>query len=238
MPARASKRLKTSPSIASTTMDTPSKHATHTSWAESRGNQISGVVPASLPGRGIGLVATRRIKSGQRIIFVPAKAMLQPDIALLKKLNLHNASPQAQLTASLMAREGEKDEVYEMARSVWPTWQDFEACMLCSDGPDLNSNAYDGVIPPSVKSPLDRLLKDLRRDVDDISTAFSAADLKADKQTLLYHWTIANTRSFHWKPAGKKQGSMVVCPFLDYTNHCPSGQGVRYLPESHRARWD
>ena len=43
----------------------------------------------------------------------------------------------------------------------------------------------------------------------------------------LYHWTIAHTRSFAWKPAGSKEGKMVMCPFLDYMNHCASGDGVR-----------
>lgn len=41
-----------------------------------------------------------------------------------------------------------------------------------------------------------------------------------------YYWAIVNSRSFHWKPPGSKPGYMVLCPFIDYLNHGPSGTGV------------
>jgi len=104
------------------------------------------------------------------------------------------------------------------------------------------------VAPAGVKGPLERLEVDLRRDGETVGHLFRDADADdevdegvkmerdesggADEEwweDWLYHWILVNTRSFHWKPEGVRVGSMVMCPFLDYMNHCPNGLGVSLL---------
>lgn len=246
MSPKARKRQKTKDTL-SIEVDYPSeKHRMLANWAIKRGIEVNNVKPAELPGRGIGLVATKSIKEGQRIIFVPEKAMIKPDPDALNHV-VHRSinkeeSPQAHLTATLMleALKGSESDWYEICQSVWPQQGDFDVCMLCSEDHQLNP-LFEDVIPPSIKAPLDRLFKDLESDLGSARISIESKYERDNefvphqsdrfKASGLYHWMIANTRSFHWKPTGRKEGAMVICPYLDYMNHCPEGKGVR---SSHR----
>jgi hypothetical protein len=92
-----------------------------------------------------------------------------------------------------------------------------------------SEDELDGVLrkwtPPSVQKPLDRMLSDLKRDIESVKH-MHAPDDEAFDRDFLYHWMLVNTRSFHWKPQGVSQGAMIMNPALDYMNHCPNGQGV------------
>lgn len=154
--------------------------------------------------------------------------MIKSDSSFLKKHALHKVSPQAQLAAYLTvaSQSDPRPEWYESSRAVWPTPDDFKECMLAWSEPEelvvLRRNA-----PPSILSPLERLLLDLKKDVDAVAHLHVEGQGEGNwSDDYLYHWILVNTRSFHWKPEGVKEGSMVMCPFLDYMNHCPNGHGV------------
>lgn len=149
------------------------------------------------------------------------------------------ASPQAQLAAHLTiaAQSWPRPEWYVNSRAVWPTPEDFKACMLAwSSKSELE--VLKKWVPPGVAKPLERLLLDLDKDGKTVRHLCGEDDVKAQEawtEEWIYHWILVNTRSFHWKPHGVCEGSMVMCPFLDYMNHCPNGQGVSwghtlYLP--------
>lgn len=192
-----------------TTMSTPAsdslqeKHETYTQWALAQGITIHGVAPSILPGRGVGLVADQPIKKDARLIFVPERAMIKPDVAQLKKHKLQKASPQAQLAACLSLAARAESEWYRASRAVWPTKEDFRGCMIAYSAAKEEVRQLTTFAPPSVRRPLERLLLDLEKDVEATKQVCGA-----DEDDFLYHWILVNTRSFHWKPTGVKNGAM------------------------------
>lgn len=229
--------------------NTDEKHTQYTQWAQDQSISITSVAPLPLEGRGIGLLATTEIKAEDKLIFVPEQSMIKTSSQFLKKNKLQKASPQAQLAAylTLASRQTpEPPEWYSQSRAVWPTLEDFRACMLAwSEVGDLE--VLKECAPPSILSPLERLLLDLRKDegavehlrieaeaqtgTDDENGVEENGEEEAKRswaEEYVYHWILVNTRSFHWKPHGVREGSMVMCPFLDYMNHCPNGHGVSY----------
>lgn len=222
MPARSRKKQRINPPTPS--IISSDKHAVFTHWARSQGVEISNVAPASMPGRGIGLITTASVKKGARLIFVPEKAMLQPSASVIESLGLKSASPQAQLAASLTALyQSGVSESYKACSAVWPTPADFESSLLwLPPVPEFIDRARS-ILPYTLQKPLERVQSDFERDMAVWKPEYDDA-----RERHVYHWTIANTRSFHWKPAGRAKGCMVVCPVLDYMNHCANGQGVSH----------
>lgn len=223
------KRLRTNGTSTSTTASPPEeadKHSIYTHWSLNQGIIVSNVGPRILPGRGVGLLATGPIKANSQLIFVNETSMIKTNINFLKRQKLQKASPQAQLAAhlTLASRVAPCPDWYQNSRAVWPTPEDFKACMLAWSDPE-EMDVLTKCAPPSILSPLERLLSDLRKDVKAVEHLHTPDDAAwVDEYT--YHWILVNTRSFHWKPEGVKEGSMVMCPFLDYMNHCPNGHGV------------
>jgi hypothetical protein len=205
--------------------EVPEVHAAYVEWAIARGIKIHGVTPAVLPGRGVGLLAKERIKKNAVLFSVPEKAMIKPESTVLRKHKLTKLSSQAQLAAYLSLECKNQSPTYVASRPAWPTPEDFSSCMLAWSSED----ELDGVLrkwtPPSVQKPLDRMLSDLKRDIESVKH-MHAPDDEAFDRDFLYHWMLVNTRSFHWKPQGVSQGAMIMNPALDYMNHCPNGQGV------------
>ncbi|KAF1344683.1 hypothetical protein BDV97DRAFT_402455 [Delphinella strobiligena] len=222
------------------------KHTRYAQWAQNQGISITSVAPLPLSGRGIGLLAITQIKADDKLIIVPEQSMIKTSLQFLKTNKLQKASPQAQLAAylTLASRQTpEPPEWYVQSRAVWPTPEDFRACMVAwSEVGELD--VLKECAPPSILSPLERLLLDLRKDEGAVEhlrieaeTQTGADDENGGEENgegeaksswteeYVYHWILVNTRSFHWKPHGVREGSMVMCPFLDYMNHCPNGHG-------------
>lgn len=213
MPARAAKRQR----LHDTTTkheSLPEHHSAFVAWAEGQGIQINGVGPAALSGRGIGLVATRAIKPGDILINVPPSAMLSP----ASHHSSSSFSPQAKLTATLLELSLASDNHYTECAKVWPTPASFRSSLAWFTPSDHNL-AHKHLFPTALAAAYDRLLRDAETDA-------AALDCNVSDPAFLYHWAIANTRSFSFKPPSKREGIMVLCPVLDYMNHCSSGQGV------------
>lgn len=199
----------------------PDKHHLFTQWSQDRGVEIRGVAPAQLPNRGVGLIATKKLPKDHRILFIPEKAMFKPNTTLLKKASLHTASPQAQLAFSAMIAYAPADSSLKVWRETWPTLDDFKHSLpMC--WPEVER----GDLPPSMQQPLERQLADYQRDWTAVREA--CAQRGFGEEEFRYYWMIVNSRSFHWKPAGRATvGSMVMCPFVDYLNHAPAGSACR-----------
>jgi hypothetical protein len=223
---RPPKRARLSESI--TEMEIPSqddKHTLFATWAKERGVEIDSVAPKQLPGRGLGLMTTAAIEAGTRILFVPEKAMFKPDAAFVKRSGLERASPQAKLSVSIMAKFTPSDSPLATWEATWPTKADFDASMPLSWPEELRPH-----LPPPVTAPFERQKADYARDWE---TAKSLCEEREwDEATFKYYWCIVNSRSFHWKPSAGRAGSMVLCPFVDYMNHGPTGSGVTVMQTS------
>lgn len=192
------------------------KHERFTQWAVDRGVEINGVKAACLPGRGLGIVTTKRVKAGERLLFVPARAMFKPNRRLLEDAGLKDASPQAQLAVSAMSEFEPDDSRFALWRSVLPAMRDFEQCM-----PMLWTDQLQTCLPNPVRQPLERQMADYTRDADTVKEFVTNSHL--DEEKFRYYWLIVNSRSFHWKAPSSKAGEMVLCPFIDYMNHAPTG---------------
>lgn len=165
------------------------KHALFTQWSQSRGVQIHNVKPASLPGRGIGLRTTARIKQDERILFVPEKAMFKPNSKLVTASkgtaasSSSSMSPQAQLAISIMQECQNSESQYQLWKSTWPTHSDFKASM-----PLFWNSRIQSHLPPSVHLPLDRQKADYHRDLE----SFKDSSPKLSSKEFDYFWAIVN----------------------------------------------
>lgn len=194
------------------------KHSLFTTWAKERGVEIHNVAPQQLPGRGLGLMTTAPIKSGSRMIFIPEKAMFKPDAATIKRSTLDRTSPQAKLAISALAKFSAPASDLRAWEATWPTKQDFAASMPLLWPPELLEH-----LPPAVLPPFERQKADYARDWEAVSPVCEQRGW--DEVVFRYYWCIVNSRSFHWKPSAGRAGSMVLCPFVDYMNHGPTGSG-------------
>ncbi|KAF9892501.1 hypothetical protein FE257_001610 [Aspergillus nanangensis] len=113
------------------------EHETFTQWAISRGIQINGIAPARIPGRGVGMVASRDIEENQTMLTVPLKTMLNTDTIPARFLaRFPEGTPKHCLIAAFLTL-GDSDDGGEPSmfkdldawRSVWPSWQDFADSM-------------------------------------------------------------------------------------------------------------
>ena len=213
MPPSSSKRKRASEADL---QQIPDKHSIFTHWAQDRGVEINGVKAAHIPGRGIGLQTTGRVKKGERLIFIPEKAMFKPDPSLPKQNGLKNISPQAHLAVSAVLNFHGNSGELEIWSGVLPSLSQFNESM-----PMLWPKSLLQHLPPPVHQPLERQFADYKRDWETVQAfvtkmAFGELDFK-------YWWLIVNSRSFHWKPPHGRGGVMVMCPFIDYMNHGPTG---------------
>jgi hypothetical protein len=201
------------------------KHVLFTAWAKERGVEINSVAPQQLPGRGLGLMTTAVIKEGTRLLFVPEKAMFKPDALFVKRSGLERASPQAKLSVSIMAKFTPADSQLATWEATWPMKQDFDASMPLSWPQELVEH-----LPPPVLAPFERQKADYARDWEAAKALCEQHEWSEAK--FRYYWSIVNSRSFHWKPSAGRAGSMVLCPFVDYMNHGPTGSGVTVTQSS------
>lgn len=163
-------------------------------------------------------MTTAPVKAGERFLFVPEKAMFKPDAVTIKRGGLERASPQAKLAVSALAKFSSPSSPLHEWQATWPTKNDFSASMPMCWPANLVEH-----LPPAVMSPLERQKADYARDWE--AAQALCGERGWDEETFRYYWCIVNSRSFHWKPSAARAGSMVLCPFVDYMNHGPTGSG-------------
>lgn len=188
-------------------------HVAFQEWARSRGVQINGVEATHVQDAGYGLIAKRKLKKEELLIFVPEKAMFQPKHARLKTA-IKKMSPQAQLVMSLIVSLHDNDPGMSKWTATWPSDVDL---------PMFWPERLQQLLPPSVLPPIERMRKDYAEDWQ--TCRAMCEELNLTEGYFQHHWSIVNSRSFHWKPFGVKEGAMVMCPYMDYINHAPSGGG-------------
>ena len=205
--------------------DVSVNHRRFMDWVQTRGVEIDGVAPRKLPGKGLGLVTTKAMQTGERMLFIPVKAMFKPDVAFLKQHALQKVSPQAQLAISVMAscREAKAvskktdftKEDMEIWTATWPTKTNIKRSIPLGWQP-----GYAKSLPHSARGPYARQYADWTKDWHAVETL--CKEKRWSEESFKYYWLIVNSRSFHWK-APNGSGSMVLCPFIDYMNHGPTG---------------
>ncbi|KAL8823188.1 MAG: hypothetical protein Q9191_006088 [Dirinaria sp. TL-2023a] len=230
------------------------QHEAFTQWSKDRGVEINKVSPARIPGRGLGMIARRRIEAGEELMNVPASALLTEKSIPESFRKRHGDITVHGLLASFLAFGGTDVQPYAPWQATWPSFADFQACMPLL-WPDILRNRFDSgrrdvekrpsVLPPAIDadhrlelstdglgtSP-GLLLKQERNFKRDWSIVGRVVP-DACKDTFLYYWLVVNTRTFYYELPGlngkrPKEDRMVMCPFVDYFNHADQGCDVAF----------
>ncbi|KAB8356422.1 hypothetical protein FH972_024005 [Carpinus fangiana] len=220
------------------------RHREFVKWAcERRNVQINGVEPASFPGAGLGIVATRNIIADEALVFVPAAALITvpPDINELKAAG--PISVHGRLALSLLER-GAKAPEDKLSIAPWMTAMPSQADIL-PGMPVTWPPTLQELLPAGTSERLDIQQKNYQRDLtaylDHLRTSqphSSPARLDEAKKAYTRAWLLINSRTFYWdypptssihlgskrsRPLRKKNrprdDCMALCPFLDYFNH-------------------
>ncbi|TWU74643.1 hypothetical protein ED733_002895 [Metarhizium rileyi] len=191
------------------------------SWAETKGVLINGIGPEPLPGRGIGIVATRDLQADEDILKVPLN-MLRTLNNTPKAIthNLKGSTVHAILATSLCL---ETDPEFAIWRAVFPTEDDIRTCMPLSWPLSLQN-----LLPPNAKVLLDKQKAKFDADWAPVTAAYPAIS----RTDFLHSWHLVNSRTFYHvtkaTEALPKADHMVLQPVADLFNHSPDGCRVAF----------
>ncbi|KAL4953216.1 hypothetical protein BDW69DRAFT_8518 [Aspergillus filifer] len=228
------------------------QHEQFTEWAVSNGILVKGVGPARLPGRGLGMIAMRRIQENEAIVTVPREVMLRVEaIPSSFTSKFPEGTPVHALLAGFLTHgEPEDLEPLELWRKTWPTRKDFEDCMPILWPESLRNSLPAGyLLPPSIsgrwksirkqklafeydsshQNILDQQEQRLRQAWKSVVAVFP----ETNWETYSYHWLIVNTRSFYYLMPGQaapedRNDAMALLPFADYFNHSDVACNVKF----------
>ncbi|KAI2634881.1 SET domain-containing protein [Hypomontagnella submonticulosa] len=186
-------------------------------WATSQGVKLNGIAPKRIPGRGIGLVATRNIRPHEIVLEVPTSCLRSIDTVrkpiiqhLPKSISIHGL-----LAADLALDASSK---YAVWNAVCPTPEDFITIPLLWP-PELRA-----LLAPEARELLSKQEAKLKRDWAAVSSAFPQHQQHhLDEARYRYAWLLVNTRTFYFVNAKLKRRSkddhMCLQPVADLFNH-------------------
>ncbi|PYH98747.1 ribosomal N-lysine methyltransferase [Aspergillus ellipticus CBS 707.79] len=209
------------------------KHELFTEWAISQGIIVNGVSPARFPGRGLGMIATRKIEKDEVIITVPHQVMLTPTrIPASFTSKFPEGTPTHVLYAAYFTHGDPEDlKPYDLWRDTWPTRADFEEGMPIlwpsslrhsnseyhTQEPDQPTSCF---LPPSISGRWNTVPEQRRACEYETSHQNLLAQQEkrlrsaydnvlsvfpdTDWERFSYHWLIVNTRSFFYLMPGEE----------------------------------
>ncbi|KAI4670010.1 uncharacterized protein J4E79_000290 [Alternaria viburni] len=213
-------------------LDPGEQHTQFVDWAKSNGVEIDGIAPARFSGRGMGIVAAKDIKKGDKLVHVSNKSLVHVALPSIQAFKLpENATVHGKLAASLsLWYSGQEPHGYQLWQDVWPTQQDFASTMPFHYPASLQS-----LLPPACKTFLAKQRSNLEKDWSALSPHLPPA---ITKSLYTYTWLIVNTRTFYWEypdlpnahPSLPKRRAKLtaddcycMCPLIDYFNHSDNG---------------
>ncbi|KAK7731359.1 hypothetical protein SLS57_001298 [Botryosphaeria dothidea] len=228
-------------------METPSpgpEHEHFISWAKDQlGVTIDGVTPTKLPGRGLGVLATKPLKQGDLLVSVPAKSLLTIESKHVKDVRLpKEATVHGRLAAYLTLTSAKGDAPHRIWESVWPKKEEFEAIM-----PMNWEELQKELLPAHAKSLLEKQQAKFEVDWELLKDHLPDKDCR---DLFTYYWMVVNTRTFYWDyptttRTGKQQvkrrkldpdDCMALCPFMEYFNHADEGNQDGFILDTNK--WD
>ncbi|KAL7795174.1 hypothetical protein V8C37DRAFT_45941 [Trichoderma ceciliae] len=196
-------------------------------WAKAQGVVISGIQPSKIPGRGTGILATRKIKAQEEILKVPA--------GVLRCLESIPSSVRERLPAdtniqALLAADLALDKSVDIApwRAVLPTMNDFEV-----DMPMMWPQELKHLLPLKSRDDLLKREKEFQGNWSAFNEAFPGVPYR----DYTYAWLVVNTRTFYNEtPETLKypwEDRLALIPVADLFNHTVTGCKVYYSPEGY-----
>ncbi|TFB04988.1 Ribosomal lysine N-methyltransferase set11 [Trichoderma ghanense] len=197
------------------------------SWAKSQGVTVNGIQPSKIPGRGTGILATRKIKAQEEILRVPPRVLrcLESVPLRVKEKLPADTTIQALLAADLAL---DKSANCMPWKAVLPKMADFEAGM-----PMLWPRELKDLLPLESQVTLQGREAEFQDNWNDFKEAFP--DVPREEYT--YAWLAVNTRSFYNEtPETLKyswEDRLALIPVADLFNHADDGCKVYYSPEGY-----
>ncbi|GLA33708.1 hypothetical protein AnigIFM63309_000542 [Aspergillus niger] len=235
------------------------QHELFTEWAKTQGIVINGVSPARFPGRGLGMIATRKIEKDSILVKVPHSAMLTPSkLPSTFTSRFPPDTPTHTLYAAYLTNASPSH--LKPWRNTWPTMEDFTSSMpiLWSSTSPLTPNSkiskIQDLLPPSISNTWSTITPGKRKHKSDTrhqnllkaqeTRLRKAWDIvvrvfpETDKELFTYHWVIVNTRSFFYLLPGAempedRNDAMALVPFADYFNHSDVACNVKFDGEEY-----
>nr|WNZ75317.1 hypothetical protein [Trichoderma harzianum] len=196
-------------------------------WAKAAGVVIRGIEPSSIPGRGTGILATRKIKAEEEIMTVPLRVLrrLESVSKSVREKLPADTTIQGLLAADLAL---DKTPYFKPWRAVLPKMKDFEAGI-----PMLWPRELSDLLPLESRDNL----RKREREFQSNWSAFRDAFPEVPYEEYTYAWMIVNTRTFYNEtPETLKypwEDRLALIPVADLFNHSDDGCKVYYSPNAY-----
>ncbi|KAL7620989.1 hypothetical protein AAE478_008300 [Parahypoxylon ruwenzoriense] len=196
-------------------------HEALITWAIEQGVRLDGIAPERIPGRGIGLVATRAIEPEEIILKVPTSCLRSVDTVpkpiarrLPKSLTIHG------LLAADLAED--RSSKYSVWNAVCPKPEDFISMPL------LWPAELRAFLPPTALDLLSKQDTKFQHDWVTVSAAFP----QLSEDSYRHAWLLVNTRTFYYVNGRlkkrPKEDHMCFQPVADLFNHGDEGCNVAF----------
>lgn len=202
-------------------------------WATSHGVKMNGISPKRIPGRGIGVVATRAIQVDEIILDVPTNCLRTlstvPKTRLRKLSSDTGISVHGILAADLVLDRSDK---YGPWDAIVPREEDFAGMPLTW------SEEAQVLLPQGARELLDAQKAKFARDWKCVGAAFpellgdggAHRDRDRNRDRYRHAWLLVNSRTFYYLDAALKRrrgvtkdDHMAMQPVADLFNHSDEG---------------
>ncbi|KAI0125297.1 SET domain-containing protein [Xylariales sp. AK1849] len=194
-------------------------------WAAVKGVKLNGITPKRIPGRGVGIVATRAVKLDQILLEVPTPCLRSIDTVpktIVRKLP-KDISVHGLLAADLALDTSDK---YSIWNAVCPSPADLASMPL------LWPPSLQDLLPSPAKELLTNQQAKFARSWASVTSAFPDLRTEEGRRRYEYAWLLANTRTFYYLSPKlrrrQKDDRMVLQPVADLFNHADGGCNVAF----------
>ncbi|KAK2629696.1 hypothetical protein QTJ16_000516 [Diplocarpon rosae] len=192
-------------------------HEEFTKWAVQKGVKINGIAAHKFEGRGLGIIAEKKLKANTSLLTVPLSALITA--STLPKSITHAIPPSKTTVHSLLATFLALDTSSSRApwHAVLPSHASFRSSM-----PLLWPVSLQSLLPSQAASLLANQQSKLSKDWSLITATFPSLSY----EKYLHNWLLVNTRTFYYvsptsekAPPKNRDDCMALNPFADYFNH-------------------
>ncbi|KAF8853952.1 SET domain-containing protein [Acephala macrosclerotiorum] len=200
-----------------------------------RGVKINGITAHKFEGRGVGIIAEKRLQANTTILTVPISAFRTVHTLPKSLQPLTKSAPTIHgLLALMLALDTTPN--FSLWSAVLPTDEDFQQSMPLHYPPSLQD-----LLPASSKTLLSHQKEKLSVDWTFASTHYPTLTYPS----YLYAWLLVNTRTFYFvspapgvKTPKNHDDCMALNPFADYFNHASHGCIVSFTNEGYKVVTD
>ncbi|OQV03320.1 SET domain-containing protein [Cladophialophora immunda] len=205
-----------------------------TKWAVSNGIKVNGVAAHKFPGKGLGIVAKRRLKAGEVILDIPMSVIRTGETVSATILNAVQGCSVNGYLATEMAMD--TSDIYALWRTTLPSMEELHKSMPLFWPPELQD-----LLPPPALALLRKQQGKVSRDWNAVSAAFPQLSYDAYH----YSWLLVSTRTFYYTPPDMEpedtpeaEECLALVPFGDYFNHSDAGCKVAYSATGYEFKVD